>query len=144
MLTAGAALPLLALAASPVFAQQTKIIRIGYLSNLIEKDSMAAFVNGLREHGYVEGRNIVIEWRTIAGERDRLPILAAELVRLKVDILVTGGMGSAVAAKQATSTIPIVMASAIGDPVRLGLIASLARPGGNVSVRRSGGKRIGG
>ena len=131
-----------------MFAQQTKVIRIGYLTNRSEKGAReAAFLNGLREHGYVDGRNIAIEWRFVDGKLDRLPNLAAELVRLKVDILVTGGIAAALAAKQATNTIPIVMANATGDPVRQGLIASLARPGGNVTgfvdaFVQLGGKRL--
>ena len=130
------------------FAQQTKIIRIGYLSIRTAKDVReAAFVNGLREHGYVEGRNIVIEWRFAEGKIERLPSLAAELVRLKVDILVTAGFAAALAAKQVSGTIPIVISNAIGDPVRQGLAVSLARPGGNVTglvdvFLELGGKRL--
>ena len=89
-----------------------------------------AFRQGLRELGYVEGKNIVIEWR-YARETDR-PALAAELVRLKVDVIVTGGPGSTRAAKEATATIPIVMAQDT-DPVGNGFVASLARPGGNIT-----------
>jgi putative ABC transport system substrate-binding protein len=84
---------------------------------------------GLRENGYVEGRNIVIEFRWAEGRYDRLPVLAAELVRLKVAVIITHGP---LALKQATSTIPIVMA-AIGNPVEAGAVASLARPGGNIT-----------
>jgi putative ABC transport system substrate-binding protein len=141
-------MPAIAFAANPVFAQQTKVVRMGYLSNRSEKGAReAAFLNGLREHGYVDGRNIAIEWRFVAGKLDRLPNLAAELVRLKVDILVTAGIAAALAAKRTTNTIPIVMANASGDPVRQGLVASLARPGGNVTglVDASlglGGKRL--
>jgi len=91
-----------------------------------------AFRQGLRELGWVEGQNIAIEYRFAEGRFDRLPDLAAELVRLKVDIIVAQPTPAAVAAKNATKTIPIVMIS-VGDPVGLGLIASLARPGGNVT-----------
>ena len=91
-----------------------------------------AFRQGLRELGYVEGKNIVIEYRYAEGKFDRLPALAAELVRLKVDVIVTGGPPSARAAKEATSTIPIVMMQ-VGDPVGSGFVASLARPGGNIT-----------
>jgi len=90
-----------------------------------------AFRQGLRELGYAEGGNISIEYRWAEGRPERLPTLAAELVRLKVDVIVTGGPGVE-AARQATPTIPIVMA-VLNDPVRLGLAASLARPGGNVT-----------
>src|SRR6266850_975137 len=88
---------------------------------------------GLRELGYVEGRNVTYEARFAEGKVDRLPGLAAELVRIKVDVIVAQGGPAAVAAKQATSTIPIVIAPASGDAVATGLIASLARPGGNVT-----------
>ena len=91
-----------------------------------------AFRQGLRELGYVEGKNIVIEWRYAEGKPDRLPALAAELVRLKVDVIVTGGPVATRAAKEATSTIPIVMAQD-SDPVGSGFVASLARPGGNIT-----------
>jgi putative ABC transport system substrate-binding protein len=86
----------------------------------------------LRELGYVEGKNIIIEWRHHEGKVDRLPTLAAELVRLKVDIIITAGAPAARAAKEATSTVPIVMTQ-IGDPVGSGFVASLARPGGNIT-----------
>ena len=91
-----------------------------------------AFRQGLRELGYVEGKNIVIEWRYAEGKLDRLPALAAELVRLKVDIIVTAGAPATRAAKEATVTIPIVMTQ-VGDPVGSGFVASLARPGGNIT-----------
>ncbi len=91
-----------------------------------------AFRQGLRELGYVEGKNIVIELRSAEGKLDRLPALAAELVRLKVDVIVTGGPTATRAAKEATSTIPIVMAQDT-DPVGNGFVASLARPGGNIT-----------
>ncbi len=117
-------------------AQQPKnVSRIGYLSAAsysTSTDLIEAFRQGLRELGYVEGKSIIIEWRYAEGKLDRLPALAAELVRLKVDIIVTGGPPSAGAAKEATTTIPIVM-TGVGDPVGSGFVASLARPGGNIT-----------
>ena len=115
--------------------QPTKNPRIGYLSGSSPSTSPArreAFRQGLRELGYVEGKNIVIEQRYAEGKFDRLPALAAELVRLKVDIIVTAGPQTTRPAKQATSTIPIVMAQD-PDPVGNGFVASLARPGGNIT-----------
>ena len=115
--------------------QPTKIPRIGYLTGVSPATNSArheAFRQGLRELGYVEGKNIVIEYRSAEGKFDRLPALAAELVRLKVDIIVTGGGATTRAAKEATVTIPIVMAQD-GDPVANGFVASLARPGGNIT-----------
>ena len=117
-------------------AQQTKKIPlIGYLS----ATSLSAiagrtetFRQGLRELGFVEGKNIVIEWRSSGDKADRLPGLAAELVRLKVDIIVSGGPTATRSAKEATSTIPIVMAFD-NDPVGSGFVASLARPGRNIT-----------
>jgi putative ABC transport system substrate-binding protein len=115
--------------------QPKKVPRIGYLSAdfLSAMSARAdAFRQGLRELGYVEGKNIVIEWRNTEGKLDRLPALAAELVRLKVDVIVTGGSGATRAANEATSTIPIVMTQDL-DPVRNGFVASLAKPGGNIT-----------
>jgi putative ABC transport system substrate-binding protein len=109
--------------------------RIGYLTSgsaTATPRTVEAFRQGLGELGWVEGQNIVIDYRFAEGRFDRLPDLAAELVRLKVEIIVAGPTPPAVAAKNATGTIPIVM-WAVGDPVRLGLIVSLARPGGNVT-----------
>ena len=107
-----------------------------WLSNRCHGDGQAArieaFRQGLRELGYVEGKNIVIEYRYAEGNLDRLPALAAELVRLKVDVIVTGGGPNTRAAKEATNTIPIVMAQD-GDPVANGFVTSLARPGGNIT-----------
>jgi putative ABC transport system substrate-binding protein len=91
------------------------------------------FLQGLREHGYVEGKNIVIEYRFSEDRNDRLPDLAAELVNLKVAIIVASGSPASLAAKQATTTIPIVMGSLAANPVETGFIASLARPGGNIT-----------
>ena len=115
--------------------QPTKVPRIGRLgASSVSADSVRreAFRQGLRELGYVEGKNIVVEWRDADGKRDRLPALAVELVRLKVDVIVTGGGNATESAKKATSDIPIVMAQS-GDPVAAGFIASLARPGGNIT-----------
>ena len=129
------AVVLLALGAIAEAQQPTKIPRIGYLgfgSPSTIPTRIEAFRQGLRELGYVEGKNIFIEWRSAEGNADRLPSLAAELVRLKVDVIVTNGPYSTRAAKAATVTIPIVMA-AVGDPVGDGIVASLARPGGNIT-----------
>jgi putative tryptophan/tyrosine transport system substrate-binding protein len=121
---------------SPAAAQQPgKVPRIGYLnagSTSTNPARIAAFRQGLRELGYVEGKNIIIEYRSAEGKLDRLPALAAELVRLKVNIIVTPGAPVARAAKEATVTIPIVMTQ-VGDPVGSGFVASLARPGGNIT-----------
>jgi putative tryptophan/tyrosine transport system substrate-binding protein len=115
--------------------QPKKVPRIGYLSgsppfSIAEHNE--AFRQGLRELGYMEGKNIVIEWRSAEGKRDRLPALATELVHLKVDVIVTAGPLVTRAAKEATVTIPIVMAQD-PDPVGNGFVASLARPGGNIT-----------
>jgi ABC-type uncharacterized transport system substrate-binding protein len=115
--------------------QPTKIPRIGFLSALSSSPMSArieAFRQGLRDLGYVEGRNIVIEWRYAEEKADRLRELAAELVRLKVDVIVTGGPTATRVAKEATRTIPIVMAFD-DDPVGSGFVASLARPGRNIT-----------
>jgi putative ABC transport system substrate-binding protein len=118
-----------------VEAQQPgKVFRIGYLANSPGSGpSEEAFRQGLRNLGYLEGQNIAIEWRLAKGKLDQLPALAADLARLSVDCIYTLGVESTRAAKQATSTIPIVMGDADDDPVGQGLIASLARPGGNVT-----------
>ena len=107
-----------------------KVPRIGFLTSGFSY--VEAFRQGLRELGYVEGQHIAIEYRDAEGSYERLPDLVAELVRLPVDVLVVGGSARARAAQQATQTIPIVMAFS-GDPVGTGLVASLARPGGNVT-----------
>ncbi len=112
--------------------QPGKVARIGVLSLGSAVDALSPFRQGLRELGYIEGQNIVIESRFAEGKAERLPDLAAELVSLKVDIIVAGGTPPPLAAKRATKTIPIVMTSA-GDPVGSGLVDSLARPGGNVT-----------
>jgi len=131
---------LFALCYSASAQQPTTAPRIGFLSReLHPSDSRAGetrrlefFRQGLRELGYVEGKNLIIEYRYAEGRPERLPALAEELVRLKVDIIVTDTAAPARAARKATSTIPIVMVSA-GNPIQAGLVASLARPGGNVT-----------
>jgi putative ABC transport system substrate-binding protein len=126
---------LLALSIPTEAQQPTKIPRIGYLIVAFPSTSPArteAFRQGLRELGYVEGKNIVIEYRYAEGKRDRLAALAAELARLKVDVIVSGGPQTTRSAKQATVTIPIVMA-ADSDPVGNGFVASLAHPGSNIT-----------
>ena len=126
---------LIALCGSAEAQQPKNVPRIGFLSAVSPSTISArldAFRQGLRELGYVEGKNIVIEWRSAEGKSDRLPGLAAELVRLKVDLVVSGGVATTRAAKQATVTIPVVMASD-DDPVGSGFAASLARPGGNIT-----------
>ena len=115
--------------------QPAKIPRIGFLGAAYPSTNAArieAFRKGLRELGYVEGKNIIIEYRWAEGKPERLPDLATELVQLKVDIIVTAGPAATRPAKQATSTIPIVMAFD-NDPVGSGFVASLARPGGNIT-----------
>ena len=115
--------------------QPRKVPRIGFLSPFSPSATefwLQAFRQGLRDLGWVEGKNISIEYRYAEGRNDRLPDLAADLVRLKVDIIVTAVTPDALAAKNATRTIPIVMAAA-GDPVASGLVDSLARPGGNIT-----------
>jgi len=115
--------------------QQAKVPRIGVLSGGSASANTGrdeAFRHGLRELGYVEGKTIVLEWRTAEEKTDRLPALAAELVRLKVDVIVTYGPTATRDAKEATATIPIVMAN-VGDPVGDAFVASLARPGGNIT-----------
>jgi putative tryptophan/tyrosine transport system substrate-binding protein len=115
--------------------QPRKVSRIGFLSPVSAsggKANLETFRQGLRELGYIEGKNIIIEYRWAEGKLDRLPELAAELVSLGVDIIVTGGTPPVLAAKKATNTIPIVAANA-DNLVELGVVASLARPGGNVT-----------
>jgi ABC-type uncharacterized transport system substrate-binding protein len=126
---------LLAVAVIAEAQQIGKVPRIGYLSPTspsVSPTRIEAFRHGLRELGYVEGKNIVIDYRYAEGKFDRLPALAAELVRLKVDLIVTTGPTVTRAAKEATTTVPIVMATDT-DPVGNGFVASLARPGGNIT-----------
>ena len=133
---------------SVVQAQQpTKIPRIGFLSGSgIPNPNIEAFRQELRYLGYVEGKNILVEYRDVEGKLDRVPGLVAELVQLKVDVLVSGNFATIRAAKQATKTIPIVIVTA-QDPVAAGLVDSLARPGGNITgltrlTRELSGKRL--
>ena len=136
----------------PAQAQQTKKVpRIGFLLGGSASDPLSAprhdaFRQGLRDLGYVEGKNVVIEWRFTEGKPDRYPGLAAELVRLQVDVIVTSGPAATRAAKEATNTIPIVMANH-EDPLGTGIVASLARPGGNITglsslIAEISGKRL--
>ena len=124
------------ISASAADAQQPgKIFRIGFLDASTASGSavlLEAFRQELSKLGWIEGKNITIEYRFAEQKTERLPELAADLVRLKVDLIVVAGTPAALAAKKATTTIPIVMANA-GDPVGAGLVASLARPGGNVT-----------
>ena len=132
----------------PVEAQEpNKVYRIGYLTRRHESNAYTkAFRQGLRELGYIEGQNIVIEWRFARGEKKRLPGLADELVKLQVDCIFAGTAAATHAAKEATRTIPIVM-GAISDPVGRGFVGSLVRPGGNITGMSSrvadlAGKRL--
>jgi putative tryptophan/tyrosine transport system substrate-binding protein len=123
------------LAVAVIADAQQKVPRIGYLtgsSPSARSANIEAFGQGLRELGYVEGKNIVIEYRYTEGKLDRLPVLAAELLRLNVEVIVTGGPAVTRAVKEATATIPIVMTQD-PDPVGSGFVASLARPGGNIT-----------
>jgi putative ABC transport system substrate-binding protein len=141
---------LLALCPSAEAQQPNKVPRIGYLSNLSPSTESARTEGirlALRKRGYIEGKNIAIEFRYGEGKPDRAAELAAELVRLKVDIILVAGEPAIRAAMNATKTIPIVLAGAGPDPVELGLVESLARPGGNVTGitmlgRELGGKRL--
>jgi putative tryptophan/tyrosine transport system substrate-binding protein len=115
--------------------QPAKVPRIGWVTGGSLSPQAArheAFRQGLRDLGYIEGKNIVIEWRSYEGKRDRVPALVAELVRLKVDVIVTAGAGGTGAVKEATAVIPIVMTHD-RDPVGSGFTASLARPSGNIT-----------
>jgi putative ABC transport system substrate-binding protein len=130
-------LALSSLAAPPAIDAQRpeKLYRIGVLertSTAINAANLDGFRQGLRDLGYVEGKNFVIEYRSADGRDERFPGLAVELVRLKVDLILTRGTPAAMAAKNATATIPVVM-TGVGDPVGQGVVASLARPGGNIT-----------
>jgi len=119
------------------FAQQGKVWRIGFLSqrdrpDSLDTDTCGAFPRGMRELGYVEGKNLVIEWRFADNKVERLPSMASELVRLKVDVIVAQGAPAISAAQKATTTIPIVIGST-ADPVGSGFVKSLAHPGGNTT-----------
>ena len=122
----------------PAFAQQPgKVWRIGFLSqryvDSLDSDAYSGLPKGLRELGYVEGRNLVIEWRYANGALGRLPGLAAELVKLNVDVIVAAGSPSISAAQKATTIIPIVIGTTTTNPIQEGFVASLARPGGNIT-----------
>ena len=138
MVWAAAIVAVALLAIFPLAAEAQKaenVYRIAYLGNssaALESELLAAFRQGLHDLNYVEGKNIVIEYRWAEGRYDRFPALVAEMVHLKVDVIVTAGTPSALAAKDGTKTIPIIMA-AIGDPIAAGLVRSLARPGGNIT-----------
>jgi len=129
--------------------QAGKVWRIGILettSGALNAGNFDAFRKALREHGYVEGQNLIIEYLSADGRPERFPALAADLVRLKVDLIVTRGTPAAWAAKNATATIPVVMAAS-GDPLGAGIVASLAYPGGNITgfsafVTELSGKRV--
>jgi putative ABC transport system substrate-binding protein len=127
-----------ALLAAPlaVRAQQPRPAhRIGFLGNTtpeLEANLVEPFRQGLRDHGHIEGRNLVIEYRWLEGRYERLPALIAELLALKVEVIVTAGTPATLALKQATATVPIVMI-AVGDPVGTGIVPSLSRPGGNIT-----------
>jgi putative tryptophan/tyrosine transport system substrate-binding protein len=115
--------------------QQAKIAHIGFLglvSSSSHASRVAAFRAGLRDLGWIEGRNLLIEFRWAEGNYDRLPALAEELLGLNIDVLVTHGAAGALAAKKATSTIPIVI-TAVGDMLALDLVSNLSRPGGNIT-----------
>lgn len=129
---------LLATAAAAEAQQPAKAYRVGFLSTSSAADStFDAFRQGLRELGYAEGKNVVVEARFAEGLLERLPVLAVELIRLRVDVLVAGSPAAAVAAKKASNTVPIVFAG-VGDPVAAGIVGSLARPGGNITGFASG------
>jgi len=138
------------LLAAPLAVEAQQVHRIGMLETTpvaLNAANLEAFRQGLRALGYVERQNYAIEYRSADGRAERFPGLAAELVRLKVDLLVTRGTPAALAAKKATRTIPIVMATS-GDPVGTGVVSSLARPGGNVTGMSTNtaelvGKRLG-
>jgi putative ABC transport system substrate-binding protein len=134
----------------PAQAQQTaKIPRIGYVSGSGDStpgSSIAIFRQGLRDLGYIEGKNVLVEYRSAEGKLDRMPSLVAELVQLKVDVLVSTNLPAIRAAKEATKSIPIVIVT-VQDPVATGIVDSLARPGGNITglttlVRDLSGKRL--
>src|SRR5215469_5698060 len=140
---------LLAFSVSAEAQQPKQLPRVGYLASgwrSSELSHIESFNQGLRERGYTEGQNIIIEYSFAVGKLDRLPALAADLVRSKVDVIVTGGGPTTRAVKDATKSIPTVLVN-ISDPVALGFVASLAKPGGNMTGLASiqtdlGGKRV--
>jgi putative tryptophan/tyrosine transport system substrate-binding protein len=134
----------------PTDLRAENVPRIGFLAVGTREGRafvIEGFLRGLREHGYIEGQNILIEYRFSEGRNERLPELASELVALKVDLILASGSPASFAAKDATRTIPIVMGSLAADPIETGLIVSLARPGGNITgmtemAAQLGGKRL--
>jgi putative ABC transport system substrate-binding protein len=127
--------------------QPKKIPRVGYVAGTAENPNVEAFRQGLRDLGYIEGKNIRVEYRYLEGNWDRVPSTVNELVQLKVDVLVSSNFPAIRFAKQATKTIPIVIVAQLWDPVTTGMIASLARPGGNITgvttlMRELYGKRL--
>ena len=115
--------------------QQPKVWRIGMLETIsaeLNAENLGAFRQGLRDLGYVEGQNLILDYRSADGNAKRFPNMVTELVRLNVDLIMTKGTPAALAAKNATNTIPVIM-SGSGDPVALGLVASLNRPGSNIT-----------
>jgi putative ABC transport system substrate-binding protein len=128
---------------APAFAQQARVYTLGVLTLPNPEALLAALRAGLRDAGYVEGHNLRLEIRSASGRPDIQLEKATELVRLKVDLIITFFTPAAVAAKQATRDIPVVMAGA-GDPVATGIVASLARPGGNITGQSSGGAEVAG
>jgi putative tryptophan/tyrosine transport system substrate-binding protein len=120
---------------APAVAEGGRVYRIGILETIPSdrnRPNLSALLTGLREHGYIEGQDLQVEYRSADGQAARFPALAAELVRLRPDLIVTRGTPATIAAKEATDTIPIVF-TAIGEPVGAGVIPTLARPGGNVT-----------
>ena len=137
--------PLLAPLAN--FAQQNKIWRVGFLAgrhvDFLDTDYIyGPFRQEMRELGYIDGKNLIIEWRSAEGKSERLPSLATELVKLKVDVIVAAGTPATSAAQKATATIPIVM-NGVAEPVGTGFVKSLARPGGNITGAASMSTDIG-
>jgi putative tryptophan/tyrosine transport system substrate-binding protein len=131
----GAAAAWTTIESAPARAESGRVYRIGILETISadrNRPNMSALLTGLREHGYIEGQTLQIEYRSADGQDDRFPALAAELVRLRPDVIVTRGTPATRAAKEATGTIPIVF-TAIGEPIGAGVIPTLARPGGNVT-----------
>src|SRR6266852_4034087 len=128
-------LALVALSAAPLTVQAqltARVYRVGFVSPTSPGSTLHAFRDGLRELGYVEGKNVIVEARFAEGRSERLPELVAEALRLRIDVLVVGSSVGALAAQRAPKTVPVVFAGLI-DPVALGLVASLARPGGNIT-----------
>jgi len=125
-------LTLLAVSRSTGAQPPERSARIGLLAPASRSEDVEGFLAGMRDLGYIEGRNLILEYRAAGGKVERLDALLAELIGLKVDVIVTGGTPAALAAKRARTTIPVVI-GAMGDPVESGVVASLARPGGNIT-----------